>query len=197
MSNTISLKDFNNYRHFMDDLYDLAGSRQPTKLALINAYVKYLDSLVPSTVSIEELGKIVMKEQAHFVPNLTLEEAVDNVNAILNKRQVQFAFLTAIQNDIFSQFHLMLNPLQNIIFEDRATYGSDEQLALEIADLNGTIGITNFGYLDRHKQGFIAELDALGKTDDRYTTTFIDDIFSAIVAAAEARLAHLKDEGHN
>ena len=52
----------------------------------------------------------------------------------------------------------------------------------------GTIGLTNFGYLDKKKIGIIKELDEKKKVER--VTTFADDLVAAIAAAASARIAH-------
>lgn len=187
----------NNYIKFIESLYAKAGTRNPSKIQIIKLYMEHLNTLTSSEVSFIAMAEIVRQEQIRFEPGLSLAEAADSINAIMRKRNVQFAFLMAIQNDLIAQSHLSIEPLQSILFEDRGTFGGDEQIALEISNLYGTIGITNFGYLDREKQGFIKELDKLGKTNDNITTTFVDDIFSAIIAAAEGRVAHIRDHGHD
>lgn len=187
----------NNYTKFIESLYEKAGTRRPSKIQIIKLYMDHLNSLTEQEVSFVAMAEIVRQEQLRFEPDLTLVEAAESINAVLRKRNVQFAFLMAIQNDLLVQFHQSFEPVQSILFEDRGTFGGDEQIALEIANLYGTIGITNFGYLDREKQGFIKELDQLGKNRSDITTTFIDDILSAVIAAAEARVAHIRDQGHD
>lgn len=187
----------NTYPKIIEYLYKRAGTKMPTKLQIIQAYMQYLDSITKNETSFLAMAKIVKEEQLKFEPTLTVKEAAESINAVMKKRNVQFAFLMAIDNDLRIQFKQSFEPLQSILFEDRGTFGGDEQIALEIANLYGTIGITNFGYLDREKQGFIKELDLLGKSSPHITTTFIDDILSAVIAAAEARVAHKRDQGHD
>lgn len=180
--------------NFNNQFYKDIGSTKPSKYQIINAYMKHLNSLTKSEVSFIEMARIVRQEQIKFRPKLTLKETAESINAVMRKRNVQFAFMMAIFNDLAAQNHTMFEPLQSIVFEDRGTFGGDEQIALEIANLYGTIGITNFGYLDREKQSFIKELDSIGKSNPNVTTTFIDDIFSAVISAAEARAAHKYDK---
>ena len=187
----------NGYNDIIERFYENLGTRHPSKIQMIQQYMQYLNDFTKTEVSFIAMAEIVRKEQLRFEPDLTLAEAADSINAIMRKRNVQFAFLMAMQNDLMVQSHLSFEPLQSILFEDRGTFGGDEQIALEIGNLYGTIGITNFGYLDREKQGFIKELDMLGKQNPNITTTFIDDILSAIIAAAEARVAHIRDRGHD
>ena len=69
---------------------------------------------------------------------------------------------------------------------DAGLFGIDEALAMSIANIYGTIGITNFGYLDKMKPGIIGQLDQ----HPQAVHTFSDDLVGAIAAAAAARLAH-------
>ena len=62
-------------------------------------------------------------------------------------------------------------------------------MPLGIVNLYGSIGLTNFGYLDKEKIGIIKELDDRKKTSDE-VTTFADDLVAAIAAAAASRVAH-------
>lgn len=189
--------NMNSYPNAIQHFYNIANTTKPTKMQVIHAYMNYLNTLTTAEVSFLEMARIVKNEQRKFEPDLTLKEAAESINAVMHKRNVQFAFLIAIDNDLRVQFHQSFEPLQSILFEDRGTFGGDEQIALEIANLYGTIGITNFGYLDREKQGFIKEIDQIGKNRPDITTTFIDDILSAVIAAAEARVAHIRDQGHD
>ena len=77
-------------------------------------------------------------------------------------------------------------PLSSIIKNDVGVFGVDETLALQIANIYGTIGTTNFGYFDRVKKGIMAKFDR----DGRHVNTFIDDLLAAIVAAACGKIAH-------
>ena len=169
----------------------------PTKMLVIQRYMRYLDALTDSPVNFLEMAKIVQQEQARFEPDLTIKEASQAINSVMKKRDTHFSFLTAIQNDLATQFGHSIEPFQSIVADDRGTFGNDEQNALNIAELYGTIGVTNFGYLDREKIGFIKEIDQLGKTNPNITTTYIDDVLSAVIAAAEAYVAHLRDKGHD
>lgn len=78
-------------------------------------------------------------------------------------------------------------PLQTILAIDESLYGVDEVLAFSIVNIYGSIGFTNYGYIDKEKPGI------LGRLNDKSTGechTFLDDIVGAIAAAASSRLAH-------
>ena len=80
-----------------------------------------------------------------------------------------------------------MDPLQHIIEDDEGLYGIDEILALSIVNVYGTIGFTNYGYIDKVKPGILKELNS---HDGVHVHTFLDDIVGAIAAAAASRLAH-------
>lgn len=140
-------------------------------------------------VTKEQIGQIVMLLQKDYFSSLTLEECVENVEAVLAKREVQNAILTGIQLDILAEEGKLLPPLQDMIAHDEGLYGCDEILALSIVNVYGSIGLTNFGYVDKLKPGVIKKLN--NKNSDRIHT-FLDDIVGAIAAAASSRIAHRK-----
>lgn len=139
-------------------------------------------------VSLEAMAELVFELQKDYV-EITLEEAIENVEKVLHKREVQHAILTGIELDVLAEKGLMEEPILSIIQKDKPLYGIDEILALSITNVYGSIGFTNFGYLDKLKIGIIGELDRMGKTTDK-VHTFLDDLISGIVAAACARIAH-------
>ena len=81
----------------------------------------------------------------------------------------------------------LMEPLQTIIYNDEGLYGVDEIVALSIVNVYGSIGLTNFGYIDKTKPGILEKLNS--KTDGQIHT-FLDDIVGAIAAAASSRIAH-------
>lgn len=83
---------------------------------------------------------------------------------------------------------MLSSPLQEIIENDEGLFGIDEILALAIVNVYGSIGLTNFGYLDKLKPKVINRLDT--HKDDHEVNTFLDDIVGAIAAAAASRIAH-------
>jgi phosphatidylglycerophosphatase A len=142
-------------------------------------------------VSKEQIGQLVMLLQKDYFSELTLEECVENVEAVLSKREVQNAVLTGIQLDMLAEQGQLLPPLQDMIQNDEGLYGCDEVLALSIVNVYGSIGLTNFGYIDKFKPGVLKKLN--DKTDGEIHT-FLDDIVGAIAAAASSRIAHRKQE---
>jgi phosphatidylglycerophosphatase A len=66
-------------------------------------------------------------------------------------------------------------------------YGIDEIMALGIVNVYGSIGFTNYGYIDKVKPGILAKLN---DHESGQIHTFLDDLIGAIAAAAASRLAH-------
>ncbi|MED1824344.1 phosphatidylglycerophosphatase A, partial [Brevibacillus agri] len=110
-------------------------------------------------VSLDDIAEIVFFLQTKYVPDLTMELCLDSVKAVLKKREVQNALLTGIQLDMLAEQKQLLPPLQKIIETDEPLYGVDEVMALAIVNLYGSIGFTNFGYVDKLKHGKLAQLN--------------------------------------
>ncbi len=81
----------------------------------------------------------------------------------------------------------MLTPLQDIVAKDEGLYGIDEIMALSIVNVYGSIGFTNYGYIDKVKPGILAMLNS---HEGPQVHTFLDDIVGAMAAAAASRIAH-------
>ncbi|MEK3731451.1 phosphatidylglycerophosphatase A [Paenibacillus sp. FSL M8-0334] len=144
-------------------------------------------------VHTEEIAELVMVLQKKYYPDLSMEECIENVEAVLSKREVQNAVLTGIQLDILAEQGKLLSPLQELLANDESLYGVDEILAFSIVNVYGSIGFTNYGYIDKLKPGV---LERLNDKSEGIVNTFLDDIVGAIAAAASSRIAHRKQEDH-
>lgn len=138
-------------------------------------------------VSIEAIAEIVYDLQAAYLPALTMEDCIDNVQAVLKKREVQNAVITGIEIDITAEKGLFSPVLNDLLMRDEGLYGIDEILVLSIVNIYGSIGLTNFGYVDKLKPGIIG---VLNDEKEERCNTFIDDIVGALAAAAASRIAH-------
>lgn len=138
-------------------------------------------------VTVEDIAKLVLELQKSYYTKLTLETCVENVEAVLKKREIIHAILTGIALDELAEKKLLPEPLQSIVESDEALYGIDEIIPLSIVNVYGTIGLTNYGYLDKEKIGIIKELD---EEKGERVNTFLDDLVAAIAAAAASRIAH-------
>ena len=138
-------------------------------------------------VPVIEIAKLVYFLQEKYIPELTLEECMESVEAVLKKREVQNTILTGIQLDVLAEQNKLLTPLQDIVAKDEGLYGIDEIMALSIVNVYGSIGFTNYGYIDKVKPGILAMLNS---HEGPQVHTFLDDIVGAMAAAAASRIAH-------
>jgi phosphatidylglycerophosphatase A len=138
-------------------------------------------------VQLEQIAEIVMDLQKDYYEDLTIEICLENIDAVLSKREIIHAIITGIAIDELTEKKLLPEPLQSIVAADEGLYGIDEILPLSIVNVYGTIGLTNFGYLDKEKIGIIKELDT---KKGEACHTFLDDIVAAIAAASASRIAH-------
>jgi phosphatidylglycerophosphatase A len=138
-------------------------------------------------ISLENIAKLVLSLQKPYNSALTLEQCIHSVEKVLEKREVQNAILTGITLDQFAEQGLLPEPLQGMLVRDEPLYGIDEILALSITNIYGSIGFTNFGYLDKVKTGILKNIN---RKQEGVVNTFLDDLVAAVAAAAAARLAH-------
>jgi phosphatidylglycerophosphatase A len=143
--------------------------------------------LLERGVTIQDIADLVFYLQEKYHPNLEMSECIHNVERVLSKREVQNAILTGIQLDILAEKKLLEQPLQHIIEVDEGLYGVDEILAFSIVNVYGSIGFTNYGFIDKQKPGI---LQSLNDKSSGKCHTFLDDLVGAIAAAASSRLAH-------
>ena len=143
--------------------------------------------LLDRGVTTKEIAELVYFLQKDYHTDLKLDDCLHNVERVISKREVQNAILTGIQMDILAEKGMLEEPLQSIIESDEGLYGVDEILAFSIVNVYGSIGFTNYGYIDKLKPGILKDLNdkSSGKCH-----TFLDDIVGAIAAAASSRLAH-------
>ena len=163
------------YKYDMEELYQLT--------------VKRLEDF---GIELIEIAKLVQKLQGDYIDDLSLERCLESVESVVRKRESIHAILTGLALDDLANEGKLPEPLQSIIRDDEGLYGIDEILTLGIVNMYGTIGLTNFGYLDKKKIGIIKDLDEKKKVER--VTTFDDDLVAAIAAAACARVAHQNKE---
>ncbi len=149
-----------------------------------------LDSLNRRGVILEEIAELVMILQKSYHPELTIEECVEHLEKVLENREVAHAVITGVAIDELADKKLLPEPLQSIVEVDDGLYGIDEVLPLSITNVYGSIGLTNFGFLDKEKIGKIKELN---EEKDVQVNTFLDDLVAALASAAASRIAHSKE----
>lgn len=143
-------------------------------LTKMNVFGIYLGKMVPTIYDL----------QKNHIKNLTYQKCMQSLVSVLHKREVLHIVLTALDLDDASEKGLLDPTLQYILKNDEGLYGVDEDLAISLAQLYGSIAVTNYGYLDVHKHGLAKKLDG------QKFRVFMDDIVSALIAAAASKLAH-------
>ena len=166
---------------------DKSKNRYQHKYDMEELKVMTIEMLNRRGVQLEDIAEIVLFLQKEYYPDLTIEKCIDNIDAVLSKREIIHAIMTGIAIDELTEKKLLPEPLQSIVAADEGLYGIDEILPLSIVNVYGTIGLTNFGYLDKEKIGIIKKLD---EEKGDVCNTFLDDLVAAIAAAAASRIAH-------
>ena len=157
------------------------------RVSMEELYRKTLEALGNRGVKIEDIGDLVLLLQKKYYNGLTLAECVSNIDAVLHKREIAHAILTGVALDELAEKKMLPQPLQSIVESDEPLYGIDEIIPLSIVNVYGSIGFTNYGYLDKEKVGILKELDS---AKGEKVNTFLDDLVAAIAAAAASRIAH-------
>lgn len=142
-------------------------------------------------VRLIDIANITFEIQQKYYDDLTIEECLENVEAVVRKREVLNTIWTGLELDRLAEEGHIKEPLRSILLNDYSLYGIDEVLAYSIVNVYGSIGLTNFGYVDKMKIGIIGEIDRIGKEEGN-CNTFLDDIVGAIAAAAASRIAHAR-----
>lgn len=145
------------------------------------------NALLDRGVTIESIAEIVYEMQAPYNHGLKIEDCIDSVETVLLKREIQHALLVGIELDRLAEQNKLSEPLQSIIASDEGLFGVDETIALGATFGYGSIAVTTFGHLDRHKIGIIKNLD---NKDGIHVHTFLDDLVASIAATSASRLAH-------
>ena len=148
--------------------------------------------LIQRGVEIEDIAQLVFDLQKNYCPTITIDDCVNSINSVLDKREVAFAILTGIEIDMAAETK-MFHEINDVINDDYSLYGIDEILALSIVNVHGSIALTNFGYLDKLKPGIVGKLEEEGKSKEK-CHTFLDDIVCAIASSAASRIAHDYEE---
>jgi phosphatidylglycerophosphatase A len=153
-----------------------------------------INLLAERGVTLDDIADCARFLQADYHVNLTSEELMASVKAVISKREVQNAIMTAVELDkVAEQGKMNDKVLEAALMRDEPLYGVDEVLAYGICNLYGSIALTNFGFIDKKKYGIIDKLNRAGK-DSGVCNTFIDDIVGAIAAAAASRFAHRSND---
>lgn len=164
-----------------------AEEMKPEQLTKDEYFQLTLEWLRKRGIQVRDIAELTYFLQENFIENLSIETCEESVLSVLHKREIQNAILTGIQIDILAEQNQLEEPLLSIIRADDSLYGIDEVLSIAILNVYGSIGFTNYGYVDRLKPGVLKRLN---DKSDGQIHTFLDDLVGAVAAAAAARLAH-------
>lgn len=160
----------------------------PSDIELDEQYYNHIiRNLNKRGVQMDDIVEIVIFLEKDYVHGLDKKLAVHAINKVLHKREAQNAIMTGIELDVLAEEHQLSAPMQRIMETDESTYGIDENLAITLASLYGSVSVTNYGYVDKLKHGVLEKLNdkSTGKIN-----VFLDDLVGAIAAAACGWLAH-------
>lgn len=138
-------------------------------------------------VNISDIADIVYQMQSPYASELSMEDCMESVNAVMGKREIQHALLVGIELDKLAEQQKLSEPLQSIVETDEGLFGVDETIAIGAVFDYGSIAVTTYGHLDKQKVGIIEQLDT---KHEKGVHTFLDDLVGSIAANASSRLAH-------
>lgn len=162
---------------------------EDNRLNDLTKYKVVRERLKERGVELRDIAELTCDLQKEYVPDITVDICLEHVERVVMKREVQHAVLTGLELDILAEKEMLTEPLLSMLLGDYGLYGIDEILALSIVNVYGSIGFTNFGFIDKSKPGIIGRLDKEGEEPGR-CNTFLDDIVGAIAAAAASSIAH-------
>ncbi|TGD21164.1 phosphatidylglycerophosphatase A [Companilactobacillus suantsaicola] len=154
-------------------------------------YQHIIRNLKNRGVTLDDIAEIVIFLEKDYIKGLNTDIAIHAINKVLHKREAQNAIMTGIELDVLAEKGLLSKPMQRIMQTDESTYGIDENMAITLASLYGSVSVTNYGYVDKLKHGI------LNKLNDKSTgkiNVFLDDLVGAIAAGACGWLAHNEEE---
>lgn len=150
------------------------------------AYIFVIKKLKQRGIDLKDICAKAIEEQKKHGVETSMADARKYLINLLHKREIMNVIMTGIYLDEQAEKGLIEGPLQDIVASDAPSFGLDESFAFVITSLFGSIAGSNFGALDVNKTGKAKELD----NSEGHVNTFLDDIFSALVASLEAKMAH-------
>ena len=97
-----------------------------------------INALSSRDVKLEDIAECVKLLQGKYIEDLSDEDVMNNILAVLSKREVQYALLTAIELDMLCEegkYHD--KELEHDVLNDVGLYGIDEVLAYGICNIYG------------------------------------------------------------
>lgn len=132
------------------------------------------------------IGGAVYEMEHEYFPNKSITDFGQGFYQLFKKREVLNIVATGLMIDNLATEKKLPEPMQTIIENDLGQFGVDELLAIGVANLYGSLGVTNYGYGDKMKIGYAKQLD----NDGDKINTFSDDLFTALASGMVGRLGH-------
>lgn len=150
------------------------------------AFAYVFSEFAKKNVTPTTIAQVVYDLQHRFLPDVTVAQYEAEVINVMHKREFLNNAMVGLALDDLAAKHALPDPLNAIIENDVGVFGVDETISLAVAQLSGSIGSTNYGFLDRTKPGIMNELD----NDEGKVNTFIDDLVGALASAVAGKMAH-------
>ncbi|KRL07979.1 phosphatidylglycerophosphatase A [Liquorilactobacillus hordei] len=149
-------------------------------------YDYVMKGLADKNITPKTIGEAVYEMEHEYFPEKTAEDFGEDFYSLFKKREVLNLVGTGLMIDDLANRELLPEPMQTIIANDLGQFGVDELISIGIANLYGSLGVTNYGYGDKIKIGYAKELD----NEHGEINTFSDDIFTALASGMVGRLGH-------
>ena len=91
-----------------------------------------LNLLEEREIDLKRVGELVYETQVKYCPRLTFDECMETLQAILSKREVQYAILTGLTLDKLAEESLLPSILQEAVASDEPLFGIDEVIGISI-----------------------------------------------------------------
>ena len=82
-----------------------------------------LNLLEERDIDLKRVAELIYETQLKYCPKLTLEECMETLQAILGKREVQYAILTGLTLDKLAEESLLPSVLQEAVANDEPLFG--------------------------------------------------------------------------
>ena len=137
-------------------------------------------------MSLEDIAEIVYALQRPHLPQLTLEQCIESVQAVLAKKRGPACDPDGSCFRRLCGKKMLPSPLQEIVARDEPLYGVDEILALAITNIYGSVGLDEFRLSGQAKAG--RDRPAQQSTQTEGSTPFSMTSSPVSWPAASARL---------
>ncbi len=82
------------------------------------------DRLQERGVSIRDIADVVYLMQHPYHSSLTIDDCIESVDRVLEKREIQHAILVGVELDVLAEKELLSEPLQSLIAKDEGLFWS-------------------------------------------------------------------------